>query len=83
MLCCQKCNVIYNYSMFGRKLLSEEQCYGSCRDLVEASDVVYIYDFIITSKLKLLQIYIGIANMHKKYRRQDRDPRWLGHIAAR
>ena len=25
----------------------------------------------------------GIANMHKKYRRQDRDPGWLGHIAAR
>ena len=24
----------------------------------------------------------GIAKMHKKYRRQDRDPRWLGHIAA-
>ena len=21
---------------------------------------------------------IGIANMHKKYRRKDRDPRWLG-----
>ena len=26
---------------------------------------------------------IGIANMHKKYRRQDRDPGWLGHIQAR
>ena len=26
---------------------------------------------------------IGIANTHKKYRRQDRDPGWLGHIAAR
>ena len=26
---------------------------------------------------------IGIANMHKKYRRQDRDPGWLGQILAR
>ena len=26
---------------------------------------------------------IGIANMHKKYRRQDRDPGWLDHILAR
>ena len=26
---------------------------------------------------------IGIANMHKKYRRQDRDPGWLCHILAR
>ena len=26
---------------------------------------------------------IRIANMHKKYRRQDRDPGWLGHIPAR
>ena len=26
---------------------------------------------------------IGIANMHKKYRRQDRDPEWLGPILAR
>ena len=23
------------------------------------------------------------TNMHKKYRRQDRDPGWLGHILAR
>ena len=34
-----------------------------------------------TSKLK--KENIGIANMHKKYRRQDRDPGWLGHIPAR
>ena len=26
---------------------------------------------------------IRIANVHKKYKRQDRDPAWLGHIAAR
>ena len=26
---------------------------------------------------------IGLANMHKKYRRQYRDPGWLGHILAR
>ena len=26
---------------------------------------------------------VGIANMHKKYKRQDRDPRLLSHIAAR
>ena len=26
---------------------------------------------------------IGIANMHKKYWRQDRDPGWLDHILAR
>ena len=26
---------------------------------------------------------IGIANLHKKYRRQDRDPGWLDHILAR
>ena len=26
---------------------------------------------------------IGIANVHNKYRRQDRDPGWLGHISAR
>ena len=26
---------------------------------------------------------IGIANMHKKYRKQDRDPGWLGHTPAR
>ena len=25
---------------------------------------------------------MGIANMHKKYRRQDRDPGWLDSIAA-
>ena len=26
---------------------------------------------------------IEIANMHKKYGRQDRDPGWLGHRLAR
>ena len=26
---------------------------------------------------------IGLTNMHKKDRRQDRDPGCLGHIAAR
>ena len=35
-----------------------------------------------TSKSKILRNFkkgnIGIANMHKKYRRQDRDPGWLG-----
>ena len=40
-----------------------------------------------TSKSKILRILkkgnIGIANMHKKYRRQDRDPGWLGHILVR
>ena len=40
-----------------------------------------------TSKSKILRILkkrnIGIANMHKKYRRQDRDPGWLGYIPAR
>ena len=40
-----------------------------------------------TSKSKILRILkkgnIGITNMHKKYRRQDRDPGWLGHILAR
>ena len=25
---------------------------------------------------------IGITNTHKKYRRQDRDPGWLGDIPA-
>ena len=25
----------------------------------------------------------GIANTHEKYRGQDRDPGWLGHILAR
>ena len=33
-----------------------------------------------TSKSKM---NIGMANMHKKYRRQDRDPGWLGHRLAR
>ena len=40
-----------------------------------------------TSKLKIRRILnkgnMGITNMHKKYRRKDRDPRWLGHILAR
>ena len=40
-----------------------------------------------TSKSKILRILkkgnIGITNMHKKHRRQDRDPGWLGHIPAR
>ena len=27
-------------------------------------------------------IALGIANMYKKYRRQDGDPGWLGYIAA-
>ena len=35
-----------------------------------------------TSKSKILQI-LGIANMHKKYGGQDRDPGWLGYIPAR
>ena len=40
-----------------------------------------------TSKSKILRILkkgnIGITNMNKKYRRQDRDPGWLDHIPAR
>ena len=32
---------------------------------------------------KFFELNIGIANMHKKYRRQDRDPGWLDHILAR
>ena len=35
-----------------------------------------------TSKSILKRGNIGIANMHKKYRRQDRDPGWLGDIPA-
>ena len=35
-----------------------------------------------TSKSKKGE-YRDITNMHKKYRRQDRDPGWLGHIPAR
>ena len=39
-----------------------------------------------TSKSKILKFKkgnIGIVNMHKKYRRQDRDPEWPSHAAAR
>ena len=36
-----------------------------------------------TSKSNLKRRNIGIANMRKKYRRQDRDPGWLDHILAR
>ena len=36
-----------------------------------------------TSKSNLKRRNIGIANMHKKYRRQDRDPGWMDHILAR
>ena len=36
-----------------------------------------------SSKSKILKRgNIGIANMHKKYRRQDRDPGWLDDIPA-
>ena len=56
---------------------------------VKVNCTVYseIKDVNVTSKAKILRILkkgnIGIANMHKKYRRQDRDPGWLGHILAR
>ena len=42
-----------------------------------------VYKYIVNQKFLKRGIAIGIANMHKKYRRQDRDPGWLGHIAAR
>ena len=36
-----------------------------------------------TSKKFSKRRNIGIAYMHEKYRRQDRDPGWLGHILGR
>ena len=49
---CRKYGCIYNYSMFGRKVLSGEQYYDSTQEFVEASDVVFmsrhVYDLFTT-----------------------------------
>ena len=37
----------------------------------------------IKNTLHLKRRNIGIANMHKKYTRQDRDPGLLDHVLAR
>ena len=42
-----------------------------------------MYMYIVQVNQKFFEFKkgnIGIANMHKKYRRQDRDPGWFGDI---
>ena len=50
---CSMCNTNYGYSMYGNKMVNGSRCYDKERDLVEASDVVFV-------ERKLYQMFVSL-----------------------